>query len=219
MDVSADDFVFRTRRLRARPIDAGDLELFCHLYGDPKAMRQIAAPLSREAASRTFARTLDLQRRTPMGWLLLAIDDAAAGSAIGLVGCPGFDPKASCHEIGLMLRRTANGRGFAREALIGFVRQLFTVLPAQEIRARYATTHLAIDRIGRSMGFDAIPPAAAARDGGTDRVRSARREPWMQRFGREDCDAPFPPTPAVRTHGATVPARDPIPNGLDLSRV
>lgn len=182
MNVSAADFAFDTQRLHVRPMCEGDQALFCDLYCDPQSMRLIGTPLSREAASRLFRQILGMQQAQPMRCLSLVIEAPPPGLAIGLVGCPGFDPCAERVEIGLMLRRLAHGNGYPREVLVAFVRRLFTVLPLGEVWAQYPAANKAADRAVRNIGFDWQCGSHQRADPGAVCIRAARRQPWLAQF-------------------------------------
>lgn len=108
-----------TPRLILRPLLPDDESFYCRLHGDADVMRHIAAPLTPEAASRVFQRTL-AHNRDPRGcdrcW---AIVTRASADVVGLIGLRHLDDAACAGsgEIGILLVTHAQGCGYAREAI------------------------------------------------------------------------------------------------------
>ncbi|HJW45841.1 MAG TPA: GNAT family N-acetyltransferase, partial [Lysobacter sp.] len=89
-----------TVRLHLRPLGAEDETLYCHMYTDPELMRYVGAPLSADAAQRSFRLACRGDRNRPRRWMLWVISDIVTRAEIGLAGLVGDDRSA---EIGAML--------------------------------------------------------------------------------------------------------------------
>ena len=108
-----------TPRLHLRPLAERDGALYCSLYTDPEVMRYIAAPLSPEAAQRSFVAACRLQWPHPQRWV---ISERGAGGAIGLLSMS-VDGEAA--EVGVMLLAEAQGQGYAAEAIAALADVVF----------------------------------------------------------------------------------------------
>lgn len=102
----------QTRRLRLRPLQAGDRDLYLRTYCDAGVMRHVGQPLTAEAAGKGFELVLRQQSATPARawyWVLLPRDsDDLVG--IGLMALV-FDAGRQAAELGLLLAPHAQGQG------------------------------------------------------------------------------------------------------------
>lgn len=97
--------------IELRPLSDGDDGFYCRLYTDAACMRWIGAVLDRETAMRSF-----MAARGGKGpcWRAIVVE-RASGQPIGLVA---IEPVTSgTVEIGVILLRSAWGKGLARAAL------------------------------------------------------------------------------------------------------
>lgn len=119
--------VLQTRRLRIRPLQAGDRDLYLRVYCDEQVMQHIGAPMTLAAADRAFDVVLRQQSQTPARawyWVLVPRDeddgeDAGAGdrgSEIGIMALV-FDAGGAAAELGLLLMPQVQGQGHASEAI------------------------------------------------------------------------------------------------------
>jgi RimJ/RimL family protein N-acetyltransferase len=142
-----------TRRFLLRALDASDEQLFCDLFVDPHTMRFVGAPWTPERAARGFrAARLAMQRR-PRRAVFLTLIEKAVMQAIGLCSIQDIDAAARRAELGLMLTAAACGRGFAKELLAGATDWAFRDLPIDELKVRFATTHVLAERVAVGTGY------------------------------------------------------------------
>jgi len=142
---------FDTPRLHVRPLGAADEAIYARLYTDPAVMRDIAVPLSAEAARRSFrvacqqaARDGSPARR----WIVsehagmecarphhaclghacpeCACLEHARATPIGLLGLVPDRGAADRAELGLMLLADRQRRGLAVEALAAMTDRVFS---------------------------------------------------------------------------------------------
>ncbi|MHC9086087.1 GNAT family N-acetyltransferase [Luteimonas sp. RIT-PG2_3] len=94
----------QTRRLRLRPLQVGDRDLYLRTYCDAGVMRHVGPPLTAEAAGKGFELVLRQQSATPARawyWVLVPRDsDELKG--IGLMALV-FDAGRQTAELGLLL--------------------------------------------------------------------------------------------------------------------
>ena len=152
---------FETARLRMRPLDASDEVLYCALYTTPGLMRFIAAPLSAEAAQRSFASASRKSPPRPERWTVFG---KQGDEKLGLLGLIGHDDRP---EIGVMLLAQAHGRGLGTEAMQGLVDHAFNAYGLRSIRARQQVVdNPTVIRMMTRLGFETLPPTVERPEGG-----------------------------------------------------
>jgi len=113
--------VLRTARLALRGRTLADFPAVAAMQADGEVMRYIAgAPVPEEDAWGKFARMEGLWSLTGMGFWL--VEERATGAVIGEVGLADFKraidpPLGPDPEFGWMLAASAQGKGYASEAL------------------------------------------------------------------------------------------------------
>ncbi len=164
---------FDTSRLRLRPISEGDEALYCRLYTDAELMRFIAAPLSIEAAQRSFRTACKQQFPQPQRWI---ISERATHSDIGLLGLIRGEPAP---EIGVMLLARGHGRGYGGESMAGMVDRVFASRTEQIICARQSVVdNPTVIRMMLALGFKSLPTTQAKPLGGEWELT---RDQWLAR--------------------------------------
>jgi len=152
---------FATARLHMRPLDGRDAALYCELYSTPALMRNIASPMTPEAASRSFAAACRQQWPHPQRWIAT---DQQSGADVGLLGLIG---QGEAPEIGVMLLGHAHGRGLGTEAMEGLAEWAFTQTPLQRISARQSVVdNPPVVRMMRRLGYSPLPATSERPEGG-----------------------------------------------------
>ena len=156
---------FDTERLTLRPHGLIDFADCVALWGDPATMRFIGAgqPLTAED---TWSRLL----RYAGGWRLLgfgywAVRERATGHFVGDVGFQDLrrtiePPLGDRPEIGWVLARSAQGRGYAAEAVAGAVRWADANLAARETVCIVRPEHARSLSIAARAGYAATGAAS-----------------------------------------------------------
>ncbi len=146
---------FMTARLRMRPLDWRDAAIYRELYSTPGLMRNIAPPMTPEAAARSFGAACRQQTQSPrpQRWIVI---DRHSDDDVGLLGLIG---QGDAPEIGVMLLALAHGRGLGTEAMAGLTAWAFTHSPLQCISARQSVVdNPPVVRMMRRLGYTALPP-------------------------------------------------------------
>jgi RimJ/RimL family protein N-acetyltransferase len=147
---------FDTPRLHLRPLHEGDEALYCALYTDPELMRNIAPPLSDEAAQRSFRTACRQQLPQPRRWI---IHEKQGNHEIGLLG---LVPEDGTAEIGVMLLAGWDGQGFATESMAGMVDRVFSMRSFPRLCARQAIAdNPPVNRLMLKLGFQPLLPDKA----------------------------------------------------------
>lgn len=156
------DVQLETPRLRLRVPQRGDFDGFCELMGDEEAARHIGGAMTRTAAWRKFL-------QMPGAWVLqgfgmFSVLDRETGEWLGQAG-PWQPEGWPGTEVGWSFKRSAWGKGYAREAAV-------------------ATIDWAFDHLGWSDVIHSIAPdnvasqALAARLGSTNRGPGRLPDPF-----------------------------------------
>ena len=157
--------MLETPRLRLRLMDAGsdgDRALYRDLYTDPVVMRRISAPLTDEAALRSFTSACRHNRSDSPGHRFWRVDEAATGARAGLAA---FRRDGARAEIGVMLLGEWWSRGICSEIFVALLHHAFIDLGLEAIDARSAEDDglPVIERLLAPFGF--IRTRTGAADG------------------------------------------------------
>lgn len=150
--------IFETQRLHLRPLGKSDEALYCDLYTDTELMRHIGAPLTVEAALRSFRVACRLATRDGVSaqrWVLL---EQGSPAAIGMLSLIADQADSDEAEVGLMLRAHRQRRGVAVAAIGAVADRVFTPADADDpdlrlIWSRHAPGNVAAARLMLRMGF------------------------------------------------------------------
>lgn len=141
-----------TTRLRMRALAGRDLPLFRKLYADADTMRHIGRPLSEREVEPSFRATLSATC-SPRGPWFFAIVEKRGSAGIGLCSIRNFSVRQRSIETGLMLIRTARGRGLAAEALTVLLDVAFRALPIDTVWVQYRRANTAVARLFDALDF------------------------------------------------------------------
>lgn len=144
---------FSTRRLRLRPFSECDEALYCQLYTEPQVMRHIAAPLSLEAAQRSF-RIVCRQIAGPAPSVRIwVVSEHASLGAVGIVALTQVNDLAAAVEMGMMLLPSGWGRGLAHEAQVALMDRIFSESSLRMIWTRNAPENASAIGLRIRLGF------------------------------------------------------------------
>jgi len=167
-------FPVETARLSMQPLSRDDESLYVHLYSDEETMRFIGAPLSAERAVRSFRSALTEMQRQPITKLYLGVVEKASATKVGICSLQNFDPRLRSVQAGVMFVAAARAQGYAKEAFVGLIQQVFAELPVDELWVQFTADHVAVQRGVISVGFtrrDAAGPEQRS-------VWCVRRDSW-----------------------------------------
>ncbi len=163
---------FDTSRLRLRPISEADEALYFHLYTDDALMQHIAAPLSVEAAQRSFVNACTQQSQDRQLWIIQQKD---GGKDAGLVALFAKDDVA---EIGVMLVAGAQGHGLATEAMAAIVDRAFAEGSIRLLWIRQQVSNVPVLGMMQRLGFARLPTSSPD---ATEVRWDLSRERWLER--------------------------------------
>jgi RimJ/RimL family protein N-acetyltransferase len=142
-----------TLRLRMRPVQPRDLDSLSALNGDPYKMKYISPPLSRHQVQEALDWMIEEWHRIGYGWF--AIFEKSSRAFVGQVGlqCFEYDPRSAETELAFVIKKSAWGRGYAREAAGEVLRFGFERHQFEKIVSVIAPENPAPQAILRKLGF------------------------------------------------------------------
>ena len=146
----------QTKRLICRSWQSSDLEPFADMCADPEVMRHFPSVLTREQTAALMERAQEKQKAD--GFCFAPVETRDDGEFLGFVGLSipaypkplPFDP---CVEIGWRLKRSAWGKGYAREAALAWIRFGFETIGLDEIVSFTAKGNLSSRRVMERIGM------------------------------------------------------------------
>jgi RimJ/RimL family protein N-acetyltransferase len=146
----------QTPRLRLRPMQDGDRDLYVTLYSDADTMRHIAPAQSAEAAARGFLVALAATQASPPARRFWVMCDLS-GAEVGLLGLDHDAPGSG--EVGALIPPPHQGRGYATEAIAALADHAFGALCLQRLHTRHAAGHGLAAGLMSGLGFEPAPDA------------------------------------------------------------
>jgi len=104
-------------RINLSVFDESDLELFVEISMSQEMMEHVYDPCSFEEANEAFIAKSQSWSMESDGWLSFGISDLSTGEKLGNIGLKITNHEAQIAEIGFMIKPSAQGKGFAGEAL------------------------------------------------------------------------------------------------------
>jgi ribosomal-protein-alanine N-acetyltransferase len=105
------------QRIKLLPFDDSDLDLFIEISMCPLMMEHVYAPFTHEDATAAFDLKSQAWTIKSDGWLSLGITEISTGEKLGSIGLKIVNHEARTAEVGFMIKKSVQGKGFAGEAL------------------------------------------------------------------------------------------------------
>jgi len=105
------------QRIELSPFNQSDRELFIEISMSPIMMEHVYEPCSFEEANEAFIAKSQPWTMESDVWLSLGISETSTGEKLGSIGLKITNSEAKIAEIGFMIKPSAQGKGFAGEAL------------------------------------------------------------------------------------------------------
>ncbi|MCC4833676.1 GNAT family N-acetyltransferase [Shewanella sp. 10N.7] len=147
---------FETERLKMRLLQKEDKDFFVSLYTDPKIMRHIAEPFTTEKTISLFNSAIKLNLKFPLRQLLWVIVEKKTGDICGIQNLSMHYEDNLEAEAGLILSRSAQGKFYPEEALVGMVDYAFNILKLKTTFAYSSIQNRASKRVVLKAGFKEI---------------------------------------------------------------
>lgn len=156
--------IVETERLRLRAFRESDLEAQAKVMGDPEVVRHLGGtPFSREETWRRIAMASGLWPL--LGYGYWAVERRADGAYLGQAGFADFkrDMEPSIEggpEMGWIFAPSAQGQGYATEAVIAGLGWIDEALPGREVTAIIDPANAPSIRVAEKAGFSIREDAA-----------------------------------------------------------
>lgn len=105
------------QRIKLSPFDETDLDLFVEISMSPVMMEHVYDTCSFEEANEAFVAKSQPWCMESDAWLSFGISEGSTGEKLGTIGIKITNHEAKIAEIGFMIKPSAQGKGFAGEAL------------------------------------------------------------------------------------------------------
>lgn len=103
--------------IKLTPFNSTDMDLFVEISMCPKMMEYVRDPLTQKEAITQFHDKSKSWTPNGDGWLSFGITDLKAGEKVGSIGLKIVNHEKKIAEVGFMIKQSAQGKGFAGEAL------------------------------------------------------------------------------------------------------
>jgi [ribosomal protein S5]-alanine N-acetyltransferase len=162
----------RTDRLVVRRFTSADVDDFCAYQADPRLRKFLqGAPHSAEEAARYLAAQAVLDERATSAWHGYAVQHLDSGKVIGDVGV--YLVSAGEGDVGFQFHPAFHGQGYAREAMVAFLRYVFDVLGVEHVTAGCDQANTTSSTLLQRLG---LHPRPASDDDGDLRFDLTRDE-------------------------------------------
>ena len=158
-----------TARVEFRRWSTADVELATTLWGDPRVMRFLGGPYSRDEVVARLAREEANDAEHGMQYWPVYVDDVFAGCC----GLKPHEPEHRFHEIGFHLRPEFWGGGYASEAARAVMAYAFDELGTAALFAGHHPENETSRALLTRLGFTQIGTHFFARTG--------LQHPWYRR--------------------------------------
>ncbi len=105
------------QRITLSPFDETDLDLFVEISMSPVMMEHVYDTCTFEEANEAFLAKSQPWSMESDGWLSFGISEVLTGEKLGNIGIKITNHEEKIAEIGFMIKPSAQGKGFAGEAL------------------------------------------------------------------------------------------------------
>lgn len=105
------------QRIQLSIFDDSDLPLYVEISMCPEMMEHVYEPLSFEEANEAFNSKLQPWSLESDSWLSFSLTELSTNDKVGNIGIKITNHDAKIAEVGFMIKRSAQGKGYASEAL------------------------------------------------------------------------------------------------------
>ncbi len=144
-------YFLRSERLGFRSWSDADIDLAMGVWADPEVTRLIGGPFSpRQVRERLSREITTMQSHGVQYWPIFLI---ATGEHVGCCGLRPYKSEEGLYEIGVHLRRTYWGQGYASEATRAVMEYGFNTLGVKALFAGHNPANAASRRVLEKLGF------------------------------------------------------------------
>lgn len=141
-------------RIQLSPFNDSDKDLFIELSMCPKMMEHVYTPFSYDEAKSAFEVKSRPWKITSDSWFSLAITESSSGEKLGSIGIKIVNHEAKIAEVGFMMKPSAQGKGFAGEALKLVKAYASDVLSLNKLTATCSVNNIGSYKLLEKLGFE-----------------------------------------------------------------
>jgi len=142
-----------TERLRLRRSEAADADTISAYRSDPEVHRYQGWERTDPEGVREEIVEMGERRPGEPGWVQYSVDELDSGRLVGDVGLSPADDEHGVIKIGYTMAPSAQGRGYATEAVRALVAYAFDVLEADVVRAFASAENIPSIRVAEKAGL------------------------------------------------------------------
>lgn len=144
---------FSSKRVKIAKFIESDFDVFSQMRMCSEMMEHIYTPYTLKEASQQFNAFSAPWDKNSNGWLSFSIELLLSGEKVGNIGLKIKDHELKIGEVGFMVKKSAQGKGIASEALSLIKRFAFTELKLNKLEATCSTANKASFLLLEKHGF------------------------------------------------------------------
>ncbi len=141
-------------RIQLSPFDHSDKDLFIELSMSSQVMEHVYTPFTYNEAKTAFEEKSQPWTKTSDSWFTLGITELATGEKLGSIGIKIVNHEDQIAEVGFMMKPSAQGKGFASEALSLLKDYAFSELKLNKLAAICSVNNAGSYRLLEKLGFE-----------------------------------------------------------------
>ena len=141
------------KRIKLSPFNESDLDLFVEISMSPVMMEHVYDPFSREDANEAFIARSKPWSMESTGWLSFGITEIATTEKLGNIGLKITNHEVKVAEVGFMIKPSAQGKGFAGEALYLIKSYALSELNLNKLVATCSVNNVSSFKLLEKQGF------------------------------------------------------------------
>jgi aminoglycoside 6'-N-acetyltransferase len=145
-----------TERLRLRRSVADDAATISAYRSDPEVHRYQGWDRTDPDGVREEIVEMAARRAGEPGWVQFSVEELATGTLVGDVGLSPAEDEHGVIKVGYTMAPSAQGRGYATEAVRALVRYAFDILDAEVVRAFASAENVPSIRVAEKAGLKLV---------------------------------------------------------------
>ena len=141
-------------RIKLTPFAHSDKDLFIELTMSAKTMEHVYTPFTYDEAKAAFDVKSQPWTTKSDSWFTLGITEILSNEKLGSIGIKITNHQAKIAEVGFMMKPSAQGKGFAGEALALLKDYAFTELSLNKLTAMCSVNNVGSYKLLEKLNFE-----------------------------------------------------------------
>ncbi|OUR80072.1 GNAT family N-acetyltransferase [Colwellia psychrerythraea] len=141
------------KRIQLCPFDYSDKDLFIELSMSAAMMEHVYTPFTYDESTAAFEVKSQPWSKTSDSWFTLGITEISSGEKLGSIGIKIVNHEAKIGEVSFMMKPSAQGKGFASEALSLLKDYAFAELTLNKLTAICSVNNIGSYKLLEKLGF------------------------------------------------------------------